>query len=443
MQGKEMRIKRVPATPKKLETVRVAAYARVSADKDAAFHSLESQADYYEKYVATHPEWTLVRTYSDNAISGTVIERPEFQRMLGDCRTGKIDLIITKSITRFARNTVALLEAIRELKHLGIDVYFEKENMHSISPDGELLLTLLAMYAEEEARSASENQKWRVKKKFEQGKPWTGRMLGYDLMDGKLVIIPDEAEIVRQIFKDYNSGMGIMKIAKKLNEAGIPARTSDVWTRTTILYILANEKYTGDMILQKTYCPDFRTKKRVPNKGAVPQYEVTGSHQAIISKEDFEAAQRRLNDNRRGAKEQKEPHLFAGLIRCGSCGGHYCHRNSGQGKYRRPVWSCRRYAELGKNACASRAIREDILVEKTKKVLGAKTLTREILQDRLTDIVIATGNRLIYHFQDGAEKEVNWEYKSRRESWTPEMREKARQQTLERNKQKEGRKHYE
>ena len=146
------------------------AYARVSADKDAAFHSLEAQTEYYEKYVSNHPDLTLVGIYSDNGISGTIVERPEFQRLLEDCRAGKIDLVITKSVTRFARNTVILLQTIRELKALGIDCYFEKEQMHSISPDGELLLTLLAMYAEEEARSASENQLWRVRKRFEQGK---------------------------------------------------------------------------------------------------------------------------------------------------------------------------------------------------------------------------------------------------------------------------------
>lgn len=154
-----MRIEEIPASPKKPKITRVAAYARVSSDKDAAFHSLEAQTEYYQNYIAAHPNWELVAIYSDNGISGTTIHRPEFQRMLQDCREGKIDLIITKSVTRFARNTIILLETIRELKKLGVDCYFEKEDMHSISPDGELLLTLLAMYAEEEARSASENQK--------------------------------------------------------------------------------------------------------------------------------------------------------------------------------------------------------------------------------------------------------------------------------------------
>ncbi len=438
MQDKEMKIERIPAIPKKLESIRVAAYARVSTDKDAAFHSLEAQTEYYEKYIRRHQNWQLVGVYSDNAISGTRTDRPEFLRMLKDCHDGKIDQIITKSITRFARNTIVLLETIRELKALGIDVFFEKEQMHSISPDGELLLTLLAMYAEEEARSASENQKWRIRKRFEQGKPWTGRMLGYRLKNEQLIIVPEEAEIVRQIFADYLAGASITGIAKKLSSAAIPARFSNVWTYSTVSRILANEKYTGDMILQKTYRPDFRTKKRVVNRGAVPKYEVTNSHEAIISKEDFAQVQQMLEESRQIArasnKNQQDgntkTHLFSGLVKCGNCGGCYTRHNNGAGKYRHFVWSCRRYAEFGKNICPSRSIREDILTEKTAEVLGTKDLTHELLQEHLDKIIVAADHRLVYYFADGTQKEVDWAYKSRRESWAPEMREKARQQAL-------------
>lgn len=193
-----MRIEEIPAKPKEQKIIRVAAYARVSSDKDAAFHSLEAQTEYYCDYVAAHPEWELVSIYSDNGISGTTINRPEFQRMLQDCREGKIDLVVTKSVTRFARNTVILLETIRELKKLGVGCYFEKEDMHSISPDGELLLTLLAMYAEEEARSASENQKWRIQKLYDQGKPAGGHIFGYRLVEEKFEIVPEEAEVLKR-----------------------------------------------------------------------------------------------------------------------------------------------------------------------------------------------------------------------------------------------------
>lgn len=262
-----MKITELPAKPKEQQIARVAAYARVSSDKDAAFHSLEAQTEYYEQYVAVHPDWQLIGIYSDNGISGTTINRPEFQRMLQDCRDGRIDLVITKSVTRFARNTVILLETIRELKRLGVDTYFEKENMHSISPDGELLVTLLAMYAEEEARSASENQRWRIVKRFENGEPWVGKMLGYRLENCQLVVVPEEAEIVRQIFSDYLSGLGQANIAKKLKLQGISPASGNTWSRTSIRAILMNEKYTGSMILQKTYRKDFRTKKTLNNHG--------------------------------------------------------------------------------------------------------------------------------------------------------------------------------
>lgn len=264
---------------------RVAAYARVSSEKGEALHSLSAQISYYNECISNHIGWEFVGVYADEGISGTKDSRPEFQRLLADCRKNMIDLVITKSITRFARNTVTLLDAIRELKLLNIDVFFEKENLHSLSANGELMLTLLAMYAEEEARSASENQKWRIQKMFAEGRPNTGRMLGYYLKDGQLTIIPEEAEIVRMIFDDYLSGMGRLAIAKKLNEMSIPTvRGTGEWREGSIFRILHNEKYTGDMLLQKTYSQDFRTKKRVVNKGEKRRYYVQDSHEPIISK---------------------------------------------------------------------------------------------------------------------------------------------------------------
>lgn len=431
-------IEHVPAKPAPPKTVRVAAYARVSADKDAAFHSLEAQTEYYETYIAAHPDWELVDIYSDNGISGTIINRPEFQRLLMDCRAGKIDLVVTKSITRFARNTVVLLATIRELKSLGIDCYFEKENMHSISPDGELLLTLLAMYAEEEARSVSENQKWRIKKRFEKGEPWKGRMLGYRLGEGKLEIVPEEAEIVRQIFSDYLSGMSMLAITKRLNAQGIPSPLGGTWSRMSVRHILANEKYTGDMILQKTYCPDFRTKKKMINRGQVTKYLVTGSHEAIISKEDFETVQERLRQNSTTNHQAKsnEPRLFAGLIRCGYCGGSFAHRYNNS-IYKRPVWVCRRNNEFTKAACPSQSIPETILIEKTREVLGlnaSDALDRELLLSKIEKIVVPEHHKLVFYLKDGTTTvSVEWQYKSRSESWTPEMREAARQKALARN----------
>ena len=445
MADKAPTIECIPAVPEPPKTVRVAAYARVSTDKDAAFHSLEAQTEYYEDYVHAHPDWQLVDIYSDNGISGTIIARPEFQRMLEDCRAGKIDLVITKSITRFARNTVVLLETVRELKKRGIDCYFEKENMHSISPDGELLLTLLAMYAEEEARSASENQKWRIKKKFEKGEPWVGRMLGYRLGDGKLEVVPEKAEIVRDIYANYIAGMSILAITKQLNAQGVPAPFGGTWSRSSVLHILTNETYTGDIILQKTYRPDFRTKKTKINRGQVTKYAVANSHEAIITKELFQQVQAeraRRNTNNTGSNVpggSAPKYLFTGLISCGYCGGSYIHQISGKGKYKHPVWACRRNNELTKAACPAQAIPETILIEKTREVLGLgadTALDRELLLSKIQKIVVPEPHQLIFYMKDGTITTVPWQHKSRRESWTPEMREAARQKSLAKNRER-------
>lgn len=433
-----MKITEIPKKPKELKVTRVAAYARISSDKDAAFHSLEAQTDYYEKYVAKHPDWQLIGIYSDNGISGTIVDRPEFQRMLTDCREGKIDLVISKSITRFARNTVVLLEAIHELTDLGIDCYFEKEQLHSISPDGELLLTLLAMYAEEEARSASENQKWRIKKKFEKGQPWTGRMLGYRLGNGKLEIVPEEAKIVRQIFSDYLSGTSVLAIAKSLNAQEIPSPTGKIWGRTSVHSVLTNEKYTGNMILQKTYRPDFRTKKGKINRGEIAKYEVTDSHEAIISEEDFAAVQERLRlsqKNTAAGSTGDAKYLFTGLIKCGYCGSSYTHKMNGKGKYKRPIWSCRRFTELTKSVCPAKSIPEAILIDKAREVLNLSIdapFSREVLLERISKIVVPADHQLIFHMKNNTTVTVEWQYKSRSESWTPEMRQAARERTAAR-----------
>ena len=434
-----MNVVEVPAKPKERKTARVAAYARVSADKDAAFHSLKAQVDYYKEYVAAHPDWELADIYSDNRISGTIIERPEFQRMLEDCRAGKIDLVVTKSVTRFARNTVVLLETIRELKTLGIDCFFEKEQMHSISPDDELLLTLLAMYAEEEARSASENQKWRVQKKFKKGEPWVGKMLGYRLVNGRLTVVPEEADIVRQIYTDYLSGMGRSAIAKKLMHQGVAPESGNIWSITSILNILSNEKYTGNMILQKTYRPDFRTKKSKRNNGEVKMYRVKHSHEPIITQQTFDAVQAEMKKRRTKYVKQKsnrsntsKQRLFCGLIRCGNCGYTFWHRRTNAKKYDKDIWTCPRYYHLGKAVCPAQIIPESILIEKTKEILGVDSLNRTLLMQAVQRIIVPEHNRLVYYLTNGDVIETVWKHASRRNSWTPEMRQKAREKTLER-----------
>ena len=429
-----MQITKIPAKPRENRIVRVAAYARVSADKDAAFHSLEAQTEYYQEYVSKHPDWILVGIYSDNGISGTIIDRPEFQRMLEDCRAGEIDFVITKSITRFARNTVILLETIRELKALNIDCFFEKENMHSISPDGELLITLLAMYAEEEARSASENQRWKIRKKFEAGEPWVGNMLGYRLVDGNMVIIPEEAEIVRNIFSDYLSGMGKDSIAKKYRNPDLGASIIARCGPSTISRILRNEKYMGDMLLQKYYRPDFRDKKEKENHGEVQQYYVENSHEPIIDRETFEAVQAEIQRRKpvKTSKKQSEAYLFTGLLHCGICGCHFVRKHQTSRSYHSGMWICNTYLHKGKEVCPSQKIPESILIKETLTVLGVDSFTRADLLSMLREILVPAHNHLCFIFKDGSQKEVEWQFPSRSQSWTPEMRMKAREKTLAR-----------
>lgn len=218
----ERKIKQVPLQKMQApKLTKVAAYARVSSGKDAMLHSLSAQVSYYNELIQRHPGWVFCGVYADEALTGTKADRKNFTRLLKDCRAGKVDMVITKSISRFARNTVTLLETVRELKLIGVDVYFEEQNIHSISADGELMLSILASYAQEESLSTSENQKWRIKRNFENGMPWNGTLLGYRYEHGKYVIVPEEAEIVQLIFDSYLSGMGITAIMKTLNKKGI------------------------------------------------------------------------------------------------------------------------------------------------------------------------------------------------------------------------------
>ena len=271
------------ALPVPLNVTKVAAYTRVSSGKDAMLHSLSAQVSYYSSMIQRHPGWLYCGVYSDEAKTGTKSTRPGFQRLLDDCRAGKIDLVISKSISRFARNTVILLETVRELKGLGVDVYFEEQNLHTISSDGEFILTLLAAYAQEESLSVSENQKWRVRKNYTEGKPWDGTLIGYRYENGKYIVHTEEANIVRRIYRDYLSGKGVDTIANELNADGVKTRLGYIWRNNSVLYVLRNYSYTGNLLLQKSFREDAISKRSRPNEGELPIYHVKDSHEAIVS----------------------------------------------------------------------------------------------------------------------------------------------------------------
>lgn len=269
--------------------LRVAAYARVSTGKDAMLHSLAAQVSYYSDLIQRNPEYEYAGVYADEGLSGTKESRPEFQRMLKDCRDGKIDRILCKSISRFARNTVTLLSVVRELKALGVSVYFEEQNIDTMSGDGEFMLSILASFAQEESRSVSENCKWRVRKKFEQGIPTGFGMYGYTVKNGSFTIVPEEAEVVRRIFRMYLDGMGSVRIMKALIADNIPAPEGGLWNASVIMMMLRNEKYAGDLLLQKFFTNNHIEKKQCFNRGELPQYFVAEDHEPIIDRETLDS----------------------------------------------------------------------------------------------------------------------------------------------------------
>ena len=309
----------ISTLPKLAKKVRVAAYARVSDGKEAMLQSLSAQVNYYKKLISENHMWDFVGVYSDEALTGTKDSRAEFQQLLKDCRAGKIDMVITKSISRFARNTVTLLETVRELKAINVDVFFEEQNIHSISGDGEMILSFLATFAQEESRSASENMKWRIQKDFNEGIIWGGKScLGYRLHNRKLELIPNEAEIVRLIFQLYIEGHGADAIGKILDSKGVKPKYASKWNRSTIMQIISNYNYTGDLILQKTFRDNHLTKRKIMNKGEFDQYIVENNHEAIISHEVFEKAQRiRKEKRKRSVSPSFQKHYpFKAMIRC-------------------------------------------------------------------------------------------------------------------------------
>ena len=268
---------------------RVAGYARVSTDHDDQVTSYEAQVDYYTRYISDHAGWQFVKVYTDEGITGTSTKhRAGFQQMVTDALDGKIDLIITKSVSRFARNTVDSLTTVRALKDKGVEVFFEKEGIWTFDAKGELLITIMSSLAQEEARSISENVTWGHRKRFADGKvtvPYS-RFLGYDKgEDGSLVINPTQAKTVRRIYNMYLGGMSIGTIARTLTDEPetFTAAGNKTWYYQSIRAILTNEKYKGDALLQKSYIADYLTKRQVINQGEVPQYYVTASHEAIIS----------------------------------------------------------------------------------------------------------------------------------------------------------------
>jgi len=354
----------------------MAAYCRVSTDQEEQLLSYENQLNYYTGYISNNPLYQFAGIYADEGISGTnTKKRDEFKRMIADCRGGKIDMIITKSISRFARNTLDCLNYVRELKELGIGIIFEKENINTLDAKGEVLLTILSSLAQDESRSISENSTWGIRRRFEKGqhKMSTKRFLGYDTDDdGRLVINRKQAVIVKRLYYEFLSGKTVDYIKRIFEREGIINwNGSTKWQVTTLQSMLENEKYKGDAVLQKSYTVDFLTKKRVLNQGEIQKFYIEDDHEAIIEPWIWECVQLEIERRKRYLEEHgtksysnnTEKNPFASKIVCGECNKVFTRKGwrSSTGETRK-IWQCsERYKVKGVMGCANRHVEESTL----------------------------------------------------------------------------------
>lgn len=359
--------------------LRVAAYCRVSTEMEEQQSSFNAQVEYYKFKIANNPNWELAGIYSDDGISGTNTKRRiGFNNMINDCIDGKIDMILTKSISRFARNTLDCITYIRMLKEKNIPVIFEKENINTMDSTGEFVITLLGSIAQEESRSLSTNTKWGLAHRFEKGQvSFTySKFLGYKKdEDGKIVIVEEEAKIVRQIYKLYMQGKSLTGIKHYLEDNKIKTVTGkDKWSTTTINSILSNEKYVGDALLQKSYTVDYINKKRVKNKGEMKQFYVEGNHEPIISKALYNLVQEeKARRTSLGVKYKKSAktsigkhtkYVLSELMVCGECGKPYKRTSWTNYKNKKVVWRCVNRLESGKRYCQNSPTLEDEILKK-------------------------------------------------------------------------------
>ena len=372
------------------QKLRVAAYCRVSTDMDEQIGSLETQNTHYEALINANPEWEFAGLYYDEGITGTKKEvRPALMKMIADCEEGKIQRILTKSLSRFSRNTADCLELVRKLLQIGVTIYFEKENIDTGEMESELLLTVMSSLAESESVSISENSKWGVRHRFENGTyKISSAPYGYTVNDGVFRIREEEAKWVRFIFKEAIAGKSAYGIAKELQAMGVQTRKGAMWSGSTVRAILRNEKYTGDCLLQKTYT-DFKFK-RCYNKGDRDQFFITNHHEPIVSRQDFElvsriirqhAAEKKLEVQ---TKKYSKRYPFSGKIVCGQCGSTFKRRTQCTGDQKYILWACREHLEHRKE-CSMKALRESVIEDAFTTMMNKLIFAREQILKNLLD----------------------------------------------------------
>ena len=379
---------------------KVAAYARVSKDTEQLMHSLSAQVSYYSSLIQRTPEWEYAGVYVDAGITGTsVTARPEFQRMVADCEAGKINIVLTKSISRFARNTVDLLSTVRHLKELGVEVRFEKEKISSLSGDGEVMLSILASFAEQESVSLSNNIKWTFQKKFRNGEVHSHqKMLGYRWEGDERLVVPEEAEIVRFVFSEYLKGKSYIAIARELDEKGMKSvHGAEHFPYASVKLILKTEEYTGCLVMQKEH--NISPKRQRLNRGELPKFKVDDHHEAIIDRETFDRVQAIMAQ--RSAESESRKNLdspFAGLVRCGKCGrsvcGHRTPTSRKNGDSRFVTWRC-----VGKNnggKCDSKDAHNEELFAALQSLFGS-----EDADLRCVKRILMHDEKLVFEMKNG------------------------------------------
>lgn len=389
--------------------LRVAAYCRVSTDDEEQLTSYEAQKNYYTDKIMTNKEWTMAGIFADEGITGTSArKRPEFLRMIRQCKQGKIDIVLTKSISRFARNTVDCLNYVRALKELGIAVIFEKENMNTLEIDSEILITMLGAFAQSESESISANVRWGKRQAMKEGKAIINykHLYGYRKgADGRPEIIPEQAEVVRKIYDLFLSGTPIRGILEHLNANNIPNISGESqWAKNAVNSILTNEKYCGDVLLQKTYIDDCINKKVKKNTGQLPMYLVQNHHEGIISRETFDAAQAELSRRNAGRSPSKKnaptgrsryssKYALSDRLYCGECGTRYqrCTWRNRDGS-KRIVWRCVSRVDYGNKYCHD------------SPTLDEEPLHRAILA--AINSAVKDKNNIVYNLKAAMEKEL-------------------------------------
>ena len=389
---------------------KVAAYARVSVETELLLHSLSAQVSHYNELIQGNPEWQFAGVYADEGITGTkTAPRKEFLRLVDDCDAGKIDIVLVKSISRFARDTVDCLNTVRHLKSIGVEVRFERENISSFTADGELMLTLLASFAQAESESIAANVRWATRKRFAEGIP-NGHKAPYGYRwDGDMFrIIPEQGEVVKAIYERYLAGETAYSIAKDLKEKGITGQSGVPMCDSTVKEIVSSISYTGTMILQKNYFTENHTRKK--NNGELPRYAVEEMFEPLVSVEDYEKAllirQKRADES---ANKDAKLTRFSGIIKCGNCGCGISRRTAGAKK----KWVCNTRERKGVDVCDNRPLTEDELMTAAAKAVG--NISDEEFRKAVT-LIRVYGDRIEFVLTGGRVKSILRHYTGRRGS---------------------------